>query len=121
MTVQVSVLFIACSCVYYFMMTLLHQLLLVVVDIGSHVLDSPCDECSQEGNHLLELLVIGVVVPALNWDSIVGLALEVVLDVVYYDYLLQITPQERQVLDIDAILVTSAVSVKTMGDESLLV
>ena len=100
---------------------ILLQLQLEVVDVVSHVLHPPRHQPFQEMRILLQLLVIWVIVPTLNGNSILSLALEVVLNVVHDDRFLEVSAQTGEVLDIDSILESGVVSVESMRDESLLV
>jgi len=99
----------------------LQEELLEVDDFVPDVPDPPHHQVPQEGGILLQLLVMGVMVPTLDRDPVLRLALEVLLNVIYDDGLPQIPSQPGQVLLVDSILVMSLVSVQAVRDEAVLI
>jgi hypothetical protein len=57
-------------------------LLFETLQLHSDILRPSLDQAPQEGSQLLELSVVGAVVPSLDGDAVVGLGLEILLYIV---------------------------------------
>ena len=86
------------------------------VDHGAHVFDLGFDQALQEGLQALQFSVLRVLQPGDDLETVSGLPLKVLLDVVDDEGLAEVAPEQEQVLNVYAVVVLGVLPVEAVLD-----